>query len=299
LSHALWAGYLLGGLGMILMLLAARQYDFVWETTLLGEATFVSLTQALSVLPAHLGLPTPSLEHISGSRLGADPALLAAARQAWAGLLISSLLLYGLLPRIALYLFCRLRQARALAAFRLDTSRPYYVRLRQRLIPPATHLGVVDADDVPPQTNPESPLPGGAQAIPAEAHWLGIELGPEEPWPPVALPPPQDLGSVADRLGQHRALDQVAILGRKPLVLAVPLQRSPDRGLARFIAQLLGAHSGSSWLALLENRAATAAAATRDARLCDWYALAASSGIEADHIAQVLVGAPGNEVDHG
>lgn len=302
LGHALWAAYLIGGLLMILVLLAARQYDFVWETTLLGTDTFIPLTQALAVLPAQLGLATPSLEQITQSRLGGDPTLLASARQAWASLLIASLLLYGVLPRLLLVALCRMLQSRALARFQLDTSRPYYVRLRQRLIPPARALGIVDADEEASGTSRSDPISDHSTTMPADAYWLGIELDSEQAWPPLPLPPQRNLGLICNRDEQHRALKQVAELTRSPLVLVTPLQRSPDRGLARFISQLLSAHPRDCWLALLENPDRTVTSRQeRDARLVDWYALAAQSGIEADNIAQLLAPVPDDNRDssHG
>ncbi len=296
LGHGLWAAYLIGGLLMILVLLSARQYDFVWETTLLGADTFIPLTQALAVLPAQLGLATPSLEQITQSRLGGDPLLLASARQAWASLLIASLLLYGVLPRLLLFALCRMLQSRALAKFQLDTSRPYYVRLRQRLIPPARALGIVDADDEAADTSRSKPISDHSTSMPADAYWLGIELDPEQAWPPQPLPPQRDLGLISSRDEQHRALIRVAELSRSPLVLVAPLQRSPDRGLARFISQLLSAHPRDCWLALLENPgSAGTSEQERDARLVDWYALAAQSGIEADNIAQLLAPIPDDD----
>ncbi len=292
LGHALWASYLVGGLGMILILLAARQYDFVWATTLLGEQTFIPLTQALAWLPTKLGLASPSLEQISHSRLGADPLLLAEARRAWAGLLISSLLLYGIVPRLLLLGLCRLLQRRALRNFRLDTSRPYYVRLRQRLVPAATSIGVVDADDSSPVDGAAGTSRTGELAVPDHAAWLGIELDPDTDWPPLPLEPDRDLGRVSDRDGQHRALGRVEQLGSTPLALALPMQRSPDRGLARFIGELASAHPQATWLVLLDpHHAKQADTGERDARMVDWYALAAHGGIEADHISQLLIAA--------
>jgi hypothetical protein len=290
LSHGLWTCYLLGGLLMIMLLLAARQYDFVWETTLLGPDTFVPLTEALAWLPAKLGLPTPSLEQINQSRLGADPQMLADARQAWASLLIASLLLYGILPRLLLLVLSRMLRSRALKQFTLDTSRPYYVRLRQRLVPPATTVGVVDADDEKPQLAPVGAASGHHQPIPGNACWLGIELGPEQDWPPIPLASGKDLGCVSDRAGQQQARQQVVQVAKLPLVLVVPMHRSPDRGMARFIGELLAAHPRDCWLALLENAiTANSPASERDARLVDWYALAARSNIEADRITQLQV----------
>ena len=47
LVHGLWLLGLLTALAMLLGLLATRRYGFVWETTILGSDTFISLTQAL------------------------------------------------------------------------------------------------------------------------------------------------------------------------------------------------------------------------------------------------------------
>lgn len=295
LNHVLWACYLLGGLAMIIILLSARQYDFVWGTTLLGEQAFINLTRVLGWLPSLLGIDIPDTQQVSQSRLGADRAVLATARQAWASLLMASLLLYGILPRLILLAICRLLQRRALRAFKLDTSQAYYVRLRQRLVPTATATGVVDPDtevtDGPVPVYTES----SSQQVPGDAAWLGIELGPELEWPPQPADLAKDLGRVDTRQDQHRAVQQCKELGQVALVLALPLQRSPDRGLARFIGTLVEIHQ-PSWLVLLE-QPGTMTMSQRDARLVDWYALAAGCGIEADHIVQLEM--TGNGARHG
>lgn len=286
LGHGLWAGYLLGGLAMILLLLSARQYDFVWETTLLGEHAFVPLTQALAWLPAQLGLATPSLEQIQQSRLGADSALLANARQAWAALLIACLVLYGLAPRLVLAALCRLLQRRALQQFRLDTSRAYYVHLRQRLVPITSSIGIVDSDDQALGESSESATLPAQQSPPTDTPWLGIELDANTPWPPLSIDQNHDLGCVNDRADQHRALSQVGKLG--PMVLAVAMGRSPDRGLARFIGDIVSSRTAETWLVLLDSNAELPSLrGKQDARMVDWYRLAARCGVDADRVCRL------------
>lgn len=287
LSHGLWSGYLIGGLAMILLLFATRQYNFVWETTLLNDTAFIHLTQLLAVLPDQLGFTTPSLEQIASSRLGASAGEMADARQSWASLLIASLLLYGILPRLLLLTLSTALQALALRSAPLQLSRPYYVRLRQRIMPVAAQLGVVDPDQEAPHAQEPPRIPGDVQPIPGDAYWVGIELGPQEPWPFAEVGPRHNLGNIDDRPTQHQALADVKALGNNPLVLAVSLQRSPDRGLRRIISQLVTAHPRSVWLVLVESSANTMGdAGERDARLCDWYALAEDCGVEADRITQ-------------
>jgi hypothetical protein len=286
LSHLLWSAYLLGGLLMIFLLFSARQYNFVWETTLLQESSFVWFTQCLAILPEHLGWTTPTLEQITSSRLGADGALLAEARQNWASLLVASLLLYGIVPRLILLALCALARAHTLSTYRLLLSRPYYVRLRQRLLPQTTALGVVDPDEGSPLISPASrPHPDG-QPIPADAFWVAIEWDPDEHWPLPGIAQKFDLGCVNDRDSQHATLARLPSLGNHPLVIAVSLQRSPDRGLARIVGKLRETHRRDSWLVLLESAHNKLENPLRDARLCDWYALADNCGIDANHITQ-------------
>ena len=286
LSHALWSAYLLGGLLMIFLLFSARQYNFVWETTLLQQGSFVTLTEWLAWLPEQLGWSTPTHQQIINSRVGANAALLADARQNWASLLVACLLLYGLLPRLLLLALCALARARALHDFQLLLSRPYYVRLRQRLVPQSAPLGVVDADEDAPRAASQGRPRADSQAIPDDAFWVGIEWDPDEPWPLPGIAETRDLGYINDRASQNAALARLPALGNAPLIIAVALSRSPDRGLARIIGALRSSHRRDSWLVLLESTSEELDNAVRDARLCDWYSLADDCGIDANRITQ-------------
>ena len=67
LVNGLWLLALCSALVILLTLMATRRYGFVWETTILGADTFVSVTQALGSLPALLGFSVPSVEMIRTS----------------------------------------------------------------------------------------------------------------------------------------------------------------------------------------------------------------------------------------
>lgn len=177
-------------------------------------------------------------------------------------------------------------RARALSNFTLLLSRPYYVRLRQRLMPQSAPLGVVDADEDAPQAAISGKPRTDAQPIPSNAHWIGIEWDPDERWPLPGVSAAQDLGYINDRHSQNAALARLPALGNTPLVIAVALSRSPDRGLARVIEQLRSAHPKDCWLVLLEGSGPQLDHAMRDDRLCDWYALADTCGIDANRITQ-------------
>ena len=61
LVNGLWLLALGSALLVLLVLLATRRYGFVWETTILGDQTFIDLTQALGALPALLGFSVPDV----------------------------------------------------------------------------------------------------------------------------------------------------------------------------------------------------------------------------------------------
>ncbi len=283
-SHGFWSAYLLGGVLLVILQFTARQYDFVWETTLLPDSVFITMTKWLAWLPQVLGLDVPTASQIYESRPGADPALLAEARRAWATLLLASLTMYGLLPRLLLLGLCWIIGRRAMNSAHLELGRPYYVMLRHRLTPVSESLGVVD-EDTDPRRNEHTPVPSpGGRLPPEDARWVAVETDPADPWPPAGITEDRDLGLASDRAGQHRALSEIAAADL-PVVIAIPLARVADRGLSRIVGQLAGACRTSVWLALLENaQSANLAEAERSARTTDWYTLAARTGIPADHV---------------
>src|SRR5699024_7846416 len=107
-SHQLWLATLTGMLLAIIFLLIVRQYSFSWESTLLSDQVLITLTQILGWLPSKVGFTVPDSAAIVQSRLVTDAMPLSMARQ-WAGLLVGSLLMYGIVPRAIAWAFCALR----------------------------------------------------------------------------------------------------------------------------------------------------------------------------------------------
>ena len=164
ITHGLWCAFLLGALAMTLLVLSARQIAFGWETTILSEAVYLPVTQALALLPELVGFPTPSAEEIAASRWDGEGALPIAAAGAWSRLLIGCLLLYGLVPRVALLGLSLALRGRALQGFRLNLAEPFYVRLRETLMPRVQHERPSPEDGLaqsPPEV-PPAPLPADA-----------------------------------------------------------------------------------------------------------------------------------------
>ena len=154
ITHQLWLFYLITGLAFLVLLLMVRQYDFVWGTTLLSDTAFLKLTDALSAPLEALGFATPSAEQVQDTRIGVlqtgVSALTVEHRNHWAQFLLGALLCFGIVPRIVLWGWSALMCANARRVFVLDFYLPYYISLRQRLMPLASHGQIVDADTLSP-----------------------------------------------------------------------------------------------------------------------------------------------------
>jgi hypothetical protein len=230
--HGVWLIAMASALLTLLALLATRRYGFVWETTILGENTFISLTQALGSLPSLLGFSVPDIAQIRASGDLASDA--ESARQSWAGWLVGVVLIYGLLPRLLLALFCLWRWRRGRAQLQLDLQLPAYRLLRERLQPSTERLGINDA--APPQLHAPS---AGAQLDGSEgAVLVGIELDQSHPWPPKLPKTVADAGVLDDREQRRRLLEQLTRFPPQRLAIACDPHRSPDRGTLALIGEL-------------------------------------------------------------
>lgn len=232
LVHSLWSLALLCALGILLLLLATRRYDFIWETTLLGGDAFVALTRSLGALPALLGFPLPGVDIIRASGNAAVEA--EAARQAWSGWLLGVLVIYGILPRLLLAALCWWQWCKNSARLALDLELPGYGPLRERLQPSSERLGVADKAPASlpiPEVEAAVTVAGGAVLV-------AIELDSEYPWPPPLPEAVTDAGILDSREQRRQLLDQLSLHPPARLVIACDPRRSPDRGTVALIAEL-------------------------------------------------------------
>ncbi|KJZ48702.1 DUF2868 domain-containing protein [Pseudomonas fluorescens] len=232
LVNGLWLLAMLSALVMLLMLMATRRYGFVWETTLLSGDTFVAMTQALGALPAMLGFNVPTVEMI---RASGDAALnIESARQAWATWLVGVLVVYGVLPRLLLALFCLWRWKTGQAALRLDLNLPGYAQLRERLMPTSERLGISDA--APEQLHR---IESGVSDLPSDGALLvAVELDDQRPWPPPLPRTVGNAGILDSRESRNKLLEQLSRFPPARLAIACDPRRSPDRGSLALIAEL-------------------------------------------------------------
>ncbi len=277
LTHQFWLVYLLTGMGVLILLMLAKQYDFVWGTTLLPENSLPELTRLLGVPMQHIGLIVPDDGQVAASRIGAG-AQDSVIRSAWAGFLVGALIVYGLLPRLILILlsFCMLKLSEY--RYKLDLYLPYYVTLRQSLIAKEFVTSVIDRD---PGMGKEQPVLAvrsepANRPFPANALVIGIELDNHAVWPEGTI----CQENVADQKTFIRVSEMLK-KSRSALLIGVAAHRLPDRGVQRMINELSALTSGQIWLMLLQSSPAIPVAESRKQA---WYRLAQACSIPAEHV---------------
>jgi hypothetical protein len=262
LVNGLWLLAMLSALILLLTLMATRRYGFVWETTLLGANTFIHVTQALGYLPSLLGFYVPTQEMIRASGDGALD--IESARQAWATWLVGVLVVYGVLPRLLLALFCLWRWNSGKAALRLDLNLPGYAQLRERLMPTSERLGVNDPE--PAQLHR---VESNVSELASEGALLvAIELDEQRPWPPALPKNVSNAGVLDSRESRHKLLEQLSRFPPARLAIACDPRRSPDRGSLALIAEL-ARNASATRIWLLQ---APPGEALDGQRLGDWHA---------------------------
>ncbi|MGG7054560.1 DUF2868 domain-containing protein [Nitrosomonas sp. ANs5] len=276
LTHQFWLAYLLAGMSILILLMMARQYDFVWGTTLLPESSLPELTRLLAAPMEYFGLTPPDSQQIAASRVGADMQD-ASTRTTWAKFLLATLMLYGLLPRLALTLLSSFMLKLSERRFKLDLYLPYYVTLRQRLIASEFTTSVIDADPGI-AVNHAEPVPGRKNRdLPAEASAIGIELDDQMIWPEGI----NCQQNIIDQASFARMIDQIKAT-KGSLLIGVAAHRLPDRGVQRMIAELVAAAAGGPvWLMLLRSR--TSISVTESRKLA-WFRLAQACSIPAENV---------------
>lgn len=119
MTHGVWAVATLGMLAGLVGALAFRGYTFVWETTWLTQDTLVWMVQFFGIAPAMIGFPVPDASVVSLSNV---PLTDEAARRAWTAWFVGCLTVYGLLPRLLLWLMCWMRLTAGRRKLRLDPA---------------------------------------------------------------------------------------------------------------------------------------------------------------------------------
>ena len=270
LVNGLWLLAMLSALVMMLLLMATRRYGFIWETTILGADVFVAATRALGALPNWLGFSVPTVEMILVST---DSSLYnnELVRQSWAIWLVGVVLIYGVIPRLLLYVFCRWRWKTGRDTLQLDLTLPGYSQLREPLMPSSERLGVHDS--APEQLHR---VQAGQSALQTDgALIVGLELDDQQPWPPALPASVKDAGILDSRESRQTLLEQMTRFPPARLAIACDPRRSPDRGSLALIGELARSAAATRVWVL---QAPPGQALDAD-RLSDWHAALEQLGL--------------------
>jgi hypothetical protein len=236
-THFIWMILLLAAAAATLFALSTRQYDFVWETTVLSSEVFVTGVGRLAVIPQWLGFPVPDPElvRVSGSVSQNSADIM---RQLWSGWLLGCLMIYGVLPRFFLWLMSTCIVLKRRVHIKPDLTSPYYVAVLNRMRSTTPH-----STDTPPPASVFKIDPKksyySSNTFHTEYLLVAIEPDPQDIWPPEGIGSIVTCaGPIDSRASRHQVLGTVAHTRPKNLVLVCDARHSPDRGTLRLITDL-------------------------------------------------------------
>lgn len=272
-SHGFWAAFFFGCIGWLWLRFLGLRFDFSWESTLLAGASLHTLIDFLGALPKWLfGITLPDQEQVAmvlqGSSAAQDRAL-------WAAWLLAVLAAWGLLPRLLLLVGLILKRARPRLV--LDLSEPGYMRLLPALAGPSADTPVKHG---PRPADPDR-RPRGARASPGPgaAVLIGVELDPDgKGWPPTDTSA-KVLGRADDRQQRQGIRQALELLQPKParIIARCSAQRTPDRGIGRWLAEL--AQLAPIEIELAESEDLAESGIEPEARIADWQRMATRYGV--------------------
>lgn len=167
---------------------------------------------------------------MSAQHAANDPAI----RHAWASWLVGMVVVYGVIPRALLALFCYGRWRAGIKRLHLDLNAPSYQLLKERLAPGSEMIGVVDAYQ--PQHTEQTPT--HAANLHTGNLVVGVELDPSQDWLPSAYRDWSNAGVVDSREQRSALLNQLSAQPVQRLCVVCDARRSPDRGTLYLLKEL-------------------------------------------------------------
>lgn len=206
--HGAWLFGLMGSILGMLCLFLFKSYSFHWESTLLTEHHFDRLITIIGYIPSQLGIVLPN----ASSQTPAQFAILA----------MTSFIIYAILPRLAVYLYSRIK---ARQQFHIDTKAPYYANLMNFY-----RQTIINADDY------QSPKPATITPILLSDRLVIATL--EKPYHhPIPINAIKDFG-VIDTHEQIKTLLADALSLSAQIYLIINTDTAPDRGIVRKVERL-------------------------------------------------------------
>ena len=237
LSHSVWVCFLAGNFASLLVSFTTRQFDFIWESTLLSPSAISPIFSVLAAPIGALHLPVP--EYFDAA--AATPA----SRQAWAWFVLSSLGVYALLPRLLALATSKAVLRHKERRWHLDLSLPYYIHLKHKFSEGRLRSKVLD-EETSPAPQAATQLQFSTIAPPENAQWLGLELVDAARFRALT----GELSACLNGLAAVTDFCQKRQHNSQPLVICVEGSRPPDRGTVRNLRALAG---DAVWLAVLSD----------------------------------------------
>jgi hypothetical protein len=264
LTHRIWLSYFVAATFVLVMKLATYQVDFIWQTSLLSANSFIWMTETLAILPAILGFPVPDSLQIAQSQIGfvSTQVFAESTRFAWSSLLVSSLIVYGIIPRLFLLLLMNWKLKQSKQQTEIDFSLHYYVALRQLLKPTVIQLGVVDQDDEikeqPHLSSQTKRLKTKQSILPLNAFSLAIELSEIQHKKAIQSIDGQtedQILKIESYQDQQDVLKKLQAEEIENVCLYIALSQLADRGLLRFINALKNNSTAEFYLVFIDSDA--------------------------------------------
>jgi hypothetical protein len=247
LTHGFWLLALSFSVLSMAIAFSVKHYVFLWETTWLNPQTFVQVASFLSAMPTHLNLTMPDASLIAQSGNTAVDGV--EARTLWARWIIAVILVWGVLPRLLLFVLSAIRWHQTTAYLKPQTADTYAQACLTRLARVQARLE--------PEGSPGLPDTWRATAQPidltqttADTVLLGIELPALPNW--VNTPDAQgthtfntssvcnwvSLGIIDDLASREAALHALMLRPPNKLLIICDAMQTPDRGTLRLIDNL-------------------------------------------------------------
>lgn len=238
ISHGVWSAALAGSFVGLVLAFSLRSYVFVWETTILPTPVFTAAVQGLGWIPSLFGFPLPESATVAAAgQLVADATLQSDSdRRIWAGWLCGALLVYGLLPRLLLVIYCGWRVLTGQSSLRLDIQGADWAELHHQLSPPAEMTGVTDpAPALQPSETPSRQNIAQGSAPPLV---IGFELDTQMVWPP--LPNGIECVLASSREQRQAVIRQLDLAAPTALLLVCDSAQTVDRGSLAWLSEASG-----------------------------------------------------------
>ena len=276
ISHGFWLLYLLAALLLLSITLSVSQYDLGWGSTLLSEATALSLLQGLSYVPELLGVvPAQPEQWLVAGRLGAPTLVM--YREQWSAFLLALIFVYGLLPRLTFFLVSVLLAWHHSQRMTVSIELPGHFRLKGILMPESWALGDIEAKTpwVPMALRTPSTEATDCVSVSTELS-TSIKLPSLEQTSKDML----HLGPVDTRDEQRRVLSALAARPSpvRYLIVFCSYQRTPDQGLSSLINHLADVAGGGLLIVLADLSQHERSKCLGESRYGSWVSLGQQTG---------------------